>query len=328
MQLGVHDGTVAHPLIAVRFWSSLAGYLIGDHVVSGGQLYRCIAAHTNSPPPSVNWALAGGVASFNTRTGAVVLTLADVTAVLPPSAVPPFMNGVAAPGTLNTFSRGDHIHPTDTSKYDASNPAGYITIASVPLAATTFPLMSGVVAIGTGTTWARADHVHPSDTSRLALTGGTMSGQIITLTPVVAGDAANKGYVDSVVAAMSSFRGTYTVATNTPNLTVTAGNQAGYYWTAVTAVPTVPEATIIALPGLPLGTMLGNGDQLIWEAGAGIYIRLASAQLTLAAADARYLQLAGGTLTGPLLLAADPAAPLEAMTLQYAENMPIDAGVF
>jgi hypothetical protein len=42
----------------------------------------------------------------------------------------------------------------------------------------TTPSMDGTAAIGTGTTYARADHVHPSDTSRLALTGGTMTGDL------------------------------------------------------------------------------------------------------------------------------------------------------
>jgi hypothetical protein len=50
--------------------------------------------------------------------------------------------------------------------------------AAVPLASSTNPLMDGAVAIGTGITWARADHRHPSDTSRLAITGGTITGNL------------------------------------------------------------------------------------------------------------------------------------------------------
>lgn len=39
-----------------------------------------------------------------------------------PSDTNPIMDGVAAPGVLTTFSRGDHVHPTDTSRASASAP--------------------------------------------------------------------------------------------------------------------------------------------------------------------------------------------------------------
>lgn len=101
---------------------------------------------------------AAGVSSWNTRTGAVTMTSADVT------------------GSLGF------------TPYNATNPAGYQTAAQVtaalPVASSTTPLMDGAAAIGAGTTWARADHVHPSDTSRgtvtsivfsAPLTGGTIT---------------------------------------------------------------------------------------------------------------------------------------------------------
>jgi hypothetical protein len=104
-------------------------------------------------------------------------TAAQVTAALAPYAltanVPvgsnaaPLMNGTAAAGTGAAWSRADHVHPTDTSRYAASNPSGYQTAAQVtavlPPASTTLPLPSGAAAVGVGTTYARADHVHPSD---------------------------------------------------------------------------------------------------------------------------------------------------------------------
>jgi hypothetical protein len=106
-------------------------------------------------------------------------TAAQVSAALAPyalnSSIPgsssaaPIMDGVAAPGSATAWSRGDHVHPTDTTRYAASNPAGYQTAAQVtaalPVASSTMPSMDGVAAVGTGTTWARADHVHPSDTN-------------------------------------------------------------------------------------------------------------------------------------------------------------------
>ena len=101
------------------------------------------------------------------------------------------------------------VHGIQTTKYDASNPAGYIVDApndatlygrkslgwahlahtditdwtstlapyalttSVPAASSSSPLMDGTAAVGTGTTFARADHVHPTDTSRQPVTGIT-----------------------------------------------------------------------------------------------------------------------------------------------------------
>ncbi len=143
-----------------------------------------------------------GVTSFNTRTSAVTLNTADVTTVLPPSAGTPAMDGTATPGVVNTWSRGDHVHPTDTTRYAASNPAGYVTAAGAAGAApvqsfntrtgaivlntadvttvlppsSTTPTMNGTAAVGTGTTWARADHVHPSDTARAPLASPVFTG--------------------------------------------------------------------------------------------------------------------------------------------------------
>ncbi len=107
---------------------------------------------------------AGGVTTFNTRAGAVVLLSADVTTAL-------------------TFT-----------PYSATNPSGYQTAANVtttlapyaltsalPLASSATPLVeSGAGAVGTGTTWARADHVHPAGGGGggLPLTGGTIDGAL------------------------------------------------------------------------------------------------------------------------------------------------------
>ena len=47
------------------------------------------------------------------------------------SGVLPLINGTAAPGTATLWSRGDHVHPVDTSRYAATNPSGYQTAAQV-----------------------------------------------------------------------------------------------------------------------------------------------------------------------------------------------------
>lgn len=109
--------------------------------------------HLNSDLDTIDGLLfsiqnASGVHSWNTRTGAVTLNQADVTTVLPPGAVNPAMDGTASAGSALTWSRSDHVHPTDTTRYAASNPANYITSASLP---TTLPPSGGASGDLTGT---------------------------------------------------------------------------------------------------------------------------------------------------------------------------------
>jgi len=126
----------------------------------------------------------------------------------------PLMDGTNAIGTSLNWARADHVHPSDTSRYAASNPAGYQTaaqvaaaltpyalITSVPVASNAMPQMDGTAAPGGSVAFARGDHVHPTDTSRLALAGGTMTG-ILTLAgnPVGVLDATPKQYVDAAAA--------------------------------------------------------------------------------------------------------------------------------
>ena len=63
-----------------------------------------------------------------------------------PSNASPAMDSVAAPGTGAAFSRSDHVHPTDTTRYAASNPNGYQTSgqvsAAIGAAAYTLPTAS------------------------------------------------------------------------------------------------------------------------------------------------------------------------------------------
>jgi hypothetical protein len=44
-----------------------------------------------------------------------------------PSNTAPAMDGTAAAGSATTYARGDHVHPTDTSRYASNNPAGFIS---------------------------------------------------------------------------------------------------------------------------------------------------------------------------------------------------------
>jgi hypothetical protein len=145
---GTSGGTITIPSGASQaVWTDTAGIY---------PLYN--AGNTRSPGDSTTfWATTAfvmnalaasvaGVSSFNGRQGAVVLTNADVVAVLPASTTTPVMDGTAAVGTGTTWARADHVHPTDTSRYAASNPSGYQTAAQVSASLSAYlPLTGGTL---------------------------------------------------------------------------------------------------------------------------------------------------------------------------------------
>jgi hypothetical protein len=58
------------------------------------------------------------------------------------------MDGAAAVGVTTKYAREDHVHPSDTTKYNASNPSGYQTAAQVstslqPYAPLASPIFTG-----------------------------------------------------------------------------------------------------------------------------------------------------------------------------------------
>jgi hypothetical protein len=178
--------------------------------------------------------LAGAPSATNGAANKGYVDSAITASVPQPSGSPPPMDGTAATGVSTAYARADHVHPSDASKYNASNPSGYqtaaqvtaslanyyptsnpsgyqtaaqvsaaltpyATIASLPVGASALPLMDGGATVGAGVKWAREDHVHPTDTTRLALTGGTMTGALIlNADPTVALGAATKQYVDNI----------------------------------------------------------------------------------------------------------------------------------
>lgn len=187
-----------------------------------------------------------GVASFNTRTGTVTLTSADVTTALTftpynatnPSgfqtaanvnttlAAPPAIgSGTPAAGSFTTLSASSTVSGVGFTALLSS----YALSSAIPAASSTTPAMDGTAAAGTGTTWARADHVHPTDTSRAPLASPTLTG-----TPAAP---------------------TATTGTNTTQIATTAFVNA-----SVTAgAYTLPTATATVLGGVkPDGTTISN----------------------------------------------------------------------
>jgi hypothetical protein len=98
------------------------------------------------------------------------------------SSTAPAMDGAASAGTAAAFARGDHVHPTDTTRAAAG---------ALPLASTTPPAMDGAQTIGSNTThFALADHVHPTDTTRAAASALPL---ISTATPNMNSGAGSAG---------------------------------------------------------------------------------------------------------------------------------------
>lgn len=92
-----------------------------------------------------------------------------------PSVTTPLMNGTADTGSELAYSRGDHVHPSDTTKQDVLTAGAGINIdasnvisvnATIPSPSNNAPAMDGTSDAGTSANYSRADHVHPSDTAK------------------------------------------------------------------------------------------------------------------------------------------------------------------
>lgn len=86
-----------------------------------------------------------------------------------PSITTPLMNGIADAGTELAYSRGNHVHPSDTSKQDVLTAGTGIDItgttisvnAAIPAPSNSNPLMdSDSPDPGSSSNYSRADHVH------------------------------------------------------------------------------------------------------------------------------------------------------------------------
>lgn len=129
----------------------------------------------------------------------------NITASATPSTTTPLMDGVVAIGTEDKFARGDHRHPTDTSRAAQSDLTQEITDrgnADLALASdiadvdakikfsAAAPIMdSSSASAGFSDYLARADHIHPTDTSRAS------AADVATLT----------ARVDNIVGAASPY---------------------------------------------------------------------------------------------------------------------------
>jgi len=221
----------------------------------------------------------------------------------------PVMDGTAAVGTGATFARADHAHPTDTSRYAASNPAGYQTAAQVtaaiPVASSTTPLMDAATAVvGTGVTWARADHVHPTDTSRYAAsnpanyqTATQVSASLGNYMPLSGG--VFTGNVTFQTAGIFASPSNLQVGGGSAGQVLSTNGSSGLSW-ITPAAGGGTSTTISATP--PASPAVGS---LWWDSvGGQLYIwyndGTSSQWVITNNIGGSYLPLAGGTLTGAL----------------------------
>jgi hypothetical protein len=161
--------------------------------------------------------------------------------------------------------------------------------------------------------WARA----------VATDGDTMTGPLILplAAPTLPEHAANKAYVDAA-SVTADYRGLWNVETNSPDDLSDPANQiAGYRWLCVVASQTgaSPPATPV-IPGLPSTMILYDGDWVIWDAQTSQYDHIGAGGLDKPQADALYLSLTGGTVTGPITLPGAPTNALHAATRQYVDD--------
>ena len=163
----------------------------------------------------------------------------------------PAMNGTAAAGSQGQWSRGDHVHPSDTSKANLANPTftGTVTITGtitgagitamlLPYAPLASPVFTGTPSLPTGatgvtqtngtnnTTLATTAYVLATRLNQFTVPNAavSMNGFAVTnlpLTPVAATDAASK--LDLSIRSSSrlwSAKGSAAVATTGANITL------------------------------------------------------------------------------------------------------------
>jgi hypothetical protein len=181
-------------------------YVMHDWIVCDGAVWQRLDVGATASTASTT-AVTPAIAGMDDVQEVLEVLYADMPLA---SETVPLMDGVASVGTSDMWSPGDHVHPTDTSRYAASNPAGYVDHAgaaaaapvqsvagrpgavtlthtditdwtatlqpyalstTVPLPSSTVPKVAGTAATGIETNWSRGDHVHPVDNSRLPRKG-------------------------------------------------------------------------------------------------------------------------------------------------------------
>lgn len=212
-------------------------------------------------------------------------------AVPVPSSSTPAMDGTGAVGTSTLYARGDHVHPSDTTKANLASPTftgapaaptATAGTATTQLATTAFvgtaitnsaltpssvvPAMDGTGAAGTATTYSRGDHVHPSDTTKANLASPTFTGTPAAPTPATA-DSSTTIATTAFVKAQGYLTGNQTVTLS--------GDITGSGATAITTTLATVNANVGTFQGITV-----NAKGLVTGAANQSYAPLASPTFT------------------------------------------------
>lgn len=205
---------------------------------------------------------------------------------LPPSDVVPRMDGAGAAGTSINYSRGDHQHPTDTSRAPINAPVFTGGLTTNALTVTGTASFGGAITAVSITT-----------------TGNAAIGGVVSAPQVNIGGSASAAPLAVRPAANENL----VVFNNSGMLTVSALNDAG------AAAPMTLSASTLALLGAvsfnlsPIAPTPTLGDNST---------KVATTAFVLAnmPAPGGFLPLSGGTLTGALVVNADIASTVGSIT--------------
>jgi hypothetical protein len=196
----------------------------------------------------------------------------------------PLIDGTAAVGTLTRYARGDHVHPTDTTRSPVASPTftgtpaaptAAVDMNTTQIATTAYvigqasavgdgtPAMDGTASRGTGTHFARNDHIHPTDTSRAPLASPALTGAPTAPTASPGTNTtqlATTAYADAIAAlkanlASPTFTGTPAAPTATSGTNTTQIATTQFVQSAVTSSTT----GVASIAGNTGAFTLGNG---------------------------------------------------------------------
>jgi hypothetical protein len=155
-------------------------------------------------------------------------------AAMAPSAFLPLGDGTAAVGSSTNYARGDHRHPTDTTRAAVT----YVDAADALKAPLASPALTGTptaptATAGTNTTQlATTAFVTTADNLKAPLASPVLTGSPTAPTPAVSDNSTNlatTAFVTNVLANMPIDGGGWTVYTPTVAITSGAGTATGRY---------------------------------------------------------------------------------------------------
>lgn len=202
------------------------------------------------------------------------------------------MDGISNAGTLLTAARGDHVHPTDSTRAALDSPI-FVGLPAAPtqlpgdssnlIATTAFVhsvvpavetdanvlRMDGVAFEGTTDTIARADHAHPTDTSRAPIFSPDFTGTPTAATALVGTNTTQLATTAFVQQTIDAFSLPYeTVNANfAPDGLASAGSldtvaRGDHVHPTDTTRAPVDNPILTGIPRAPTATVDVNTDQI------------------------------------------------------------------